>query len=122
MAQKKKELADLKAKFVEAKVGGDPAALAAVMQIFGDFEEKKNQRMALSANKAALKKEEAGPVGTKQWTLEELQKKPAGLNPNALENYLSDAAFKQVFKMGKTQFKDLPDWKKKKLKTDNGLI
>jgi len=121
-AAKRKEIEDLKQKLLQAKTGGDTAALAEVMNVFSSYAEKKQSREKRSAAlRAELKKDEIVGSGSKVWTLEELQKKPAGLNPNALETYLPDSVFKQIFKMEKAQFKNLPEFKRKKLKAEKGL-
>jgi len=114
LKQKKKEVEALKQKFYAAKNGQDAEAMKEILGVMSAFEEKKKSKAALR-----VQNEDSG---IKRWTIEELRKKPAGLNAARLESYLSDADFKAIFKMTKFQFKDAPDWKKKKLKQDAGLL
>ncbi|GAM16912.1 hypothetical protein SAMD00019534_000870 [Acytostelium subglobosum LB1] len=55
-------------------------------------------------------------------TLTELQQKPAGLDQNNLEIYLSDSEFQSIFKMNKADFAKLPGWRKNKEKQNAGLF
>ena len=57
--------------------------------------------------------------------LERLQKPdtlPPTMNINALETYLSDKDFFDVFVMTKDKFASLPAWKKVELKKKHGLF
>jgi len=54
--------------------------------------------------------------GGKTYPYEELKKRPAGLETQHLEMYLSDEEFKTVFKMDKQAFVKLPVWKQQNLK------
>jgi len=47
---------------------------------------------------------------------------PKGINLENREKYLSDTEFESLFKMKKDKFKELPEWKKKKLKQDLELF
>jgi len=58
-----------------------------------------------------------GPV----YTLDQLRKKPADLDGNKLETYLSDVDFVKSFGMTKAAFAGLPKWKQTDAKRKVGL-
>ncbi|EGG16302.1 talinB [Cavenderia fasciculata] len=61
-------------------------------------------------------------AGSQIIPLAELKKKPANLDQNNLELYLSDAEFATLFKMPRDEFAKLPTWKKNSLKNAQGLF
>jgi len=62
-----------------------------------------------------------GSGGAHFKTIEELRKRPADLDQSNLENYLSDADFKKIFKMTKQEWEKAPKWKKESLKKQEGI-
>jgi len=71
------------------------------------------------------KKEEVkfDAAGSKTYDLEVLKRSfPEGVDPTKKEQYLSDEVFSQVFKMDKTAFNALKEWKRKDMKKQAGLF
>jgi hypothetical protein len=61
------------------------------------------------------------PSGT-YYTLEELHKRPQGVDTSKLESYLRNAEFLKIFGMTKKNFESLPAWKKTNLKKAQKLF
>ncbi|GAM22111.1 hypothetical protein SAMD00019534_052860 [Acytostelium subglobosum LB1] len=74
------------------------------------------------AAKLAPKPAAAPSNATTNVPLSELVKKPAHLDSNNLENYLSDSDFQSMFKMPRDEFAKLPAWRKNKEKQAFGLF
>eukprot|EP01133_Synstelium_polycarpum_P004292 gene4292-5011_t len=66
---------------------------------------------------AAAAAPSSGPI-----PLSVLKTKPANLDVNNLENYLSDAEFATLFKVTREEFAKMPGWKKNKEKQAHGLF
>jgi len=88
--------------------------------------EKEREKQAIEERR---RKEEAGPVADQSikprepvLTLEQLKKKPAGIDILALEWYLTNVDFERVFKMNRPKFYQLPKWKRDQLKKNVGLF
>ena len=47
---------------------------------------------------------------------------PEGVDPTRKEQYLSDAAFQEAFKMTKDEFSKLKKWKQQNLRKEKGLF
>ncbi|XP_055360361.1 supervillin isoform X2 [Betta splendens] len=75
-------------------------------------------------NKVILVKEALSNLSKQQYSIEELTKKPPpeGVDPQRLEDYLSDQDFKTLFEMSRVEFNALPNWKQKNLKKSKGLF
>ncbi|EGC38365.1 actin binding protein [Dictyostelium purpureum] len=58
----------------------------------------------------------------KVYTYEELKTKPANIDHNNLENYLSDEEFTKIFNMNRDEFGALPAWKRSNLKSKLSLF
>jgi len=58
---------------------------------------------------------------TKSYTLEELKKRPQGIDTAVLESYLSPVDFKKSFGVTLAEFNKLPGWKKTEMKKKLGL-
>ena len=54
--------------------------------------------------------------------LKDKNSRPAEVDPSKKEMYLSDAEFTDLFKLTKTEFKKLPEWRQKALKTPMQLF
>jgi len=65
----------------------------------------------------------AGSGGASNFkTIEELRKRPSDCDQGNLENHLSDADFKKIFKMTKQEWEKAPKWKKESLKKQEGIF
>ncbi|KAF3704410.1 Supervillin Archvillin p205/p250 [Channa argus] len=77
-----------------------------------------------SKNKVILVKDALSKLSKEQYTIEELTRKPPpeGVDPQRLEDYLSDQDFKTLLEMSRVEFNALPNWKQKNLKKSKGLF
>ncbi|KAK2820392.1 hypothetical protein Q5P01_023351 [Channa striata] len=77
-----------------------------------------------SKNKVILVKEALSKLSKQQYSIEELTRKPPpeGVDPQRLEDYLSDQDFKTLLEMSRVEFNALPNWKQKNLKKSKGLF
>jgi hypothetical protein len=80
-------------------------------------------RAASAASKPAPARPAAKPAPkpTKFYPLAELQKKPATLDNQILDEYLSDEDFVVLFKTSREEFAKLPVWKRNDVKKSYGL-
>uniref|UniRef100_A0A1A7YXZ0 HP domain-containing protein n=1 Tax=Iconisemion striatum TaxID=60296 RepID=A0A1A7YXZ0_9TELE len=77
-----------------------------------------------SKNKAVLVKDVLSKLSKQQYSIEELTRKPLpeGVDPQRLEEYLSDEDFKTLFDMSRVEFNAMANWKQQNLKKSKGLF
>jgi villin 1/advillin len=87
-------------------------------------EERAVEKREAEAQKAQALQESADAAALRSWSVEELQAVPlpAGVNPNAKEEYLTRDVFKQVFGVDKEDFRALPAWKRVNLRKKHNLF
>jgi len=59
---------------------------------------------------------------TTSFTYDQLQDRPAAVDPSKREQYLNEAEFMKVFKMSKTEFSNQKQWRKNELKKEKKLF
>ncbi|KAF2072336.1 hypothetical protein CYY_006349 [Polysphondylium violaceum] len=64
----------------------------------------------------AIKKPASSAAAKTTYTYEELKKKPANIDHNNLEIYLSDDEFNSLFKVSRDEFSKMPAWKRNNIK------
>ncbi|TPX39306.1 hypothetical protein SeMB42_g06380 [Synchytrium endobioticum] len=117
--------------------GNEPACFKACFTAFDDGAEdysespgflKRFQRSGKGKNeglKVQMVPEILARLRTAVYSLEELKSKnalPIGVDPNRIEDFMSPEDFQRAFKMDKTAFAALPQWKQTDLKKKAGLF
>uniref|UniRef100_A0A1A8NG14 HP domain-containing protein n=1 Tax=Nothobranchius pienaari TaxID=704102 RepID=A0A1A8NG14_9TELE len=77
-----------------------------------------------SRNRAVLVKDVLSKLSKQQYSIEELTRKPLpeGVDPQRLEDYLSDDDFKTLFDVSRVEFNAMANWKQQNLKKSKGLF
>ena len=132
-AAKKKKAEEKKEKTtVVAPIGGTVAKQKDKIKNSFKFFKDKVQKGAASVKPAKKKGMSAAelekyPADDGKHTLSELQemvktKEFGDVDKNTIETYLSSREFVQAFSVDKEEFKTLPGWKQRRLKTENKLF
>lgn len=118
IARRKRELSEAKAKKeaeeMEAYIVEEKAAEEAARAL----------KERIEARKRELQKRKQAAMNTEKqsWSLEELRKRPEGLDKDYLETYLSDEEFEEVFGMAREHFYKLALEDQKRRKKEVGLL
>jgi len=93
-------------------------------QYFFGWNDSKYPKLVDTSEYAVPISEVFGAYVRQEYTYQELlaDPLPKGVDRTQLENYLTDEEFKQVFKMSREEYLNIPKWKHAQLKKDVGLF
>jgi len=89
---------------------------------FGWNVTNKSPATSSQSAQAAVSLDDAMHEYEREYTLQELQKKPPRLDGSRLETYLSDIDFESIFQCDKTTFAKMTEWKRNTEKQRVGLF